>query len=120
MGFGCGPLGTDEEVAGGHVGEDLSQSGTRRSLRLAPSDIARFLACFRRLSVIGGRRFSEPADNRVQTWTQLLSQLGCQFALNPACLANGRPVHTTIHDRRWPTVYHKTYEIVANAVQNSL
>jgi hypothetical protein len=63
---------------------------------------------------------SKPADNRVQTWTQLLLQLHCHFAFNPACLANGRPIHTATNDRWWPAVDDKTYEIRPNAFQNSL
>jgi len=46
--------------------------------------------------------------------------MDAQFALNPACLANGRPIHTATNDQRWPAVDDKTYEKGPNALQHSL
>lgn len=44
----------------------------------------------------------------------------CQLALNPACLANCRPIHTATNDWRWPAVDNKTYEKDPDALQHSL
>ena len=43
------------------------------------------------------------------------SKLRRQFAFDPGCLANGSPVHTTIHDRWRLSVDDKTDEIEPNA-----